>query len=353
MAAATPTIPEAELEAAPAEAPAGKPEAAPKDGRRRPWGACAAACARCRRGRGADAAPQPPEAEGGGRLRDRVVRWLQELTFQHVVVRVLGVGAATCFLAAVLLSPPNLFAAGLAAVLGALSLYAHALQMRCERLSPAPFAEVPLDLAAYTRALTAPHGAPEPTGPATQLVLVKSLVNEHLRCLAALKRYQDTFGRLVNAPECDPERLEAMLGVFSKEFAAGKTADLSPSRRGAPRGGRAAQLDLDAVAVESPATPCTSPSKSPSKSPSRSRPVMVLGGLSAGTAKSIEDLDVSKDYTPMFGPGGAAPPPPAPAAAPAPAPAPAAAAPVPASTPDDTADLPLWLRQIQLHNGSG
>lgn len=126
--------------------------------------------------------------------------------------------AASSLLAALVLYPPRLFAAGLAFVLGWLGCYALMTELECRRLRGSPAqkscngassddptwralvrpvdSSADLDLSGYADV----HGLvlPEATGttPTADAVYSTALVSEYLRCTATLKKYQAKYGPL-------------------------------------------------------------------------------------------------------------------------------------------------------------
>lgn len=150
----------------------------------------------------------------------------------------IGVAALASLLAALLDDAPHLLAAGLAAVLGWLAVYAYMLQLDCWRLARNVDSDslrqpdgkeggdlslnavaadgMDLDVTVLAKSLGSPFcnptsGGQGKEGQTMQTVLTSALVNEYLRCASQLKKYQHKHGVLPNAPVCNPDFADALL----------------------------------------------------------------------------------------------------------------------------------------------
>merc|ERR1712232_509619 len=153
------------------------------------------------------------------------------VTIRLSFIVIVNAFAASSVLAALVLQPPRLFAAGLAFVLGWLGCYALMTELECRRLrgssqkscngasSDAPTlrglvrpvgSSADLDLSGYADV----HGLvlPEASGTtsAADTVYSTALVSEYLRCTATLKKYQAKYGPLPRKFACRTDLADAL-----------------------------------------------------------------------------------------------------------------------------------------------
>jgi len=147
-----------------------------------------------------------------------------ELWAAHAAA-VAGAAAAVTLVVSVALSPPHPYAAVLAAILSWLAFYAHTLRGECQRLAaPAKGCAEEPHQSAYSGTgscdLISRAGLMGVVPPSSscgadvtmQAVLTAALVNEHLRCAAVLRGYQEAYGVVAHAPHFDSSLVEALLG---------------------------------------------------------------------------------------------------------------------------------------------
>jgi len=181
----------------------------------------------------------------------------------------IALAAVGSLLAALLDEEPHLLAAGLSAALGWLATYAYMLQLDCWRLvraaaseptrqlegkgdeasdvAPvAPPAGVDLDVTMLAKSLGSPFVNPSATvahgagkaGQTMQAVLTSALVNEYLRCVDQLKKYQKRYPNHPNAPEWCPSFADELLtGLQGTAACAG--SNMPPTSTGSPSAGSA------------------------------------------------------------------------------------------------------------------
>merc|ERR1712232_572032 len=156
------------------------------------------------------------------------------VTIRLSFIVIVNAFAASSVLAALVLQPPRLFAAGLAFVLGWLGCYALMTELECRRLRGSSQKscngnDVPGSDASTLRGLVRPvdssadldlsgyadvHGLvlPESSGTTStaDTVYATALVSEYLRCPATLKKYQAKYGPLPRKFACRTDLADAL-----------------------------------------------------------------------------------------------------------------------------------------------